>query len=76
MQEVFRASPTDLRRRRHRADRLVTDGGLALRLPVPPGYDWAAVRAFLGARAVPGVEAVDGPVYRRTISGDGRGPAD
>ena len=68
MQEVFRASPTDLRRRRHRADRLVTDGGLALRLPVPPGYDWAAVRAFLGARAVPGVEAVDGPVYRRTIT--------
>src|SRR5580692_5406223 len=68
MREVFRASPSDLRRRRHRADRLVTDGGLALRLPVPPGYDWAAVRAFLGARAVPGVEAVHGPVYRRTIT--------
>jgi AraC family transcriptional regulator, regulatory protein of adaptative response / DNA-3-methyladenine glycosylase II len=68
MQELFRASPTELRRRRHRADRLVVDGGLALRLPVLPGYDWAAVRAFLGARAVPGVEAVDGAVYRRTIT--------
>ncbi len=68
MREVFRASPSDLRRRRHRADRLVTDGGLALRLPVPPGYDWTAVRAFLGARAVPGVEAVDGRAYRRTIT--------
>jgi AraC family transcriptional regulator, regulatory protein of adaptative response / DNA-3-methyladenine glycosylase II len=68
MREVFRASPTDLRRRRHRADRLVADGGLALRLPVLPGYDWAAVRAFLGARAVPGVEAVDGTSYRRTIT--------
>lgn len=68
MQEVFRASPTDLRRRRHRADRLVTDGGLALRLPVPPGYDWATVRSVLGARAVPGVEVVDGAAYRRTIT--------
>ena len=68
MQEVFRAAPTELRGRRHRADRLVTDGGLALRLPVPPGYDWAAVRSLLAARAVPGVEAVDGASYRRTIS--------
>jgi AraC family transcriptional regulator, regulatory protein of adaptative response / DNA-3-methyladenine glycosylase II len=68
MQEVFRASPTDLRRRRHRADRLVADGGLALRLPVPPGYDWAEVRSLLGARAVPGVEVVDGAAYRRTIT--------
>jgi AraC-like DNA-binding protein len=68
MQEAFRASPTDLRRRRHRADRLVVDGGLALRLPVLPGYDWAAVRAFLGARAVPRVGAVNGTSYRRTIT--------
>jgi AraC family transcriptional regulator of adaptative response / DNA-3-methyladenine glycosylase II len=31
---VFRAPPTDLRHRRHRADRLAADGGLTLRLPV------------------------------------------
>ena len=68
MKEVFRASPTDLRSRRHRADRLVADGGLALRLPVLPGYDWDAMRTFLAARCVPGVEAVDGDTYRRTIS--------
>jgi AraC family transcriptional regulator of adaptative response / DNA-3-methyladenine glycosylase II len=67
MREVFRASPTDLRGRRHRTDRLVADGGLALRLPVVPGYDWDAVRALLAAHAVPGVEAVDGDTYRRTI---------
>jgi AraC family transcriptional regulator, regulatory protein of adaptative response / DNA-3-methyladenine glycosylase II len=71
MREVFRASPTDLRSRRRRADRLVADGGLALRLPVLPGYDWDAVRSFLAARAVPGVEAVDGDTYRRTITVDG-----
>jgi AraC family transcriptional regulator of adaptative response / DNA-3-methyladenine glycosylase II len=68
MQEVFRAAPADLRRRRRRADRLAADGGLALRLPVLPGYDWDAMRAFLGARCVPGVEAVDGSTYRRTIA--------
>jgi AraC family transcriptional regulator of adaptative response / DNA-3-methyladenine glycosylase II len=72
MQEVFRASPTDLRRRRHRADRLVADGGLALRLPVLPGYDWAQVRSGLAARAVPGVAVVDGDTYRRTITVGGR----
>jgi AraC family transcriptional regulator of adaptative response / DNA-3-methyladenine glycosylase II len=71
MQEVFRTSPSDLRRRRHRADRLVTDGGLALRLPVVPGYDWDAVRGFLAVRAVPGVAAVEGDAYRRTIRVEG-----
>jgi AraC family transcriptional regulator, regulatory protein of adaptative response / DNA-3-methyladenine glycosylase II len=68
MREVFRASPTDLRNRRRRADRLVADGGLALRLPTVPGYDWDAVRALLAARRVPGVEAFDGATYRRTIT--------
>jgi AraC family transcriptional regulator of adaptative response / DNA-3-methyladenine glycosylase II len=68
MQEVFRAAPTDLRERRHRADRLLADGGLLLRLPVLPGYDWDGVRSFLSGRAVPGVETVDGDTYRRTIT--------
>ncbi|MEV1167682.1 AlkA N-terminal domain-containing protein [Nonomuraea sp. NPDC049784] len=71
MREVFRASPTDLRDRRRRADRLVADGGLVLRLPFVPGYDWTAVRDFLGVRAVPGVEEVDGDTYRRTVTVDG-----
>ncbi len=68
MHEVFRASPSDLRNRRHRADRLAADGGLTLRLPVVPGYDWDAMRAFFAERLVPGVEAVDGDTYRRTIT--------
>jgi AraC family transcriptional regulator of adaptative response / DNA-3-methyladenine glycosylase II len=68
MREVFRAPPSDLRNRRRRADRLAADGGLALRLPVEPGYDWDAVRSFLAARALPGVETVDGDTYRRVIT--------
>jgi AraC family transcriptional regulator, regulatory protein of adaptative response / DNA-3-methyladenine glycosylase II len=71
MREVFRGSPTELRNRRRRADRLVADGGLALRLPILPGYDWDAVRTFLAVRAVPGVEAIQGGTYRRTITVDG-----
>jgi AraC family transcriptional regulator, regulatory protein of adaptative response / DNA-3-methyladenine glycosylase II len=68
IREVFREAPTDLRNRRHRADRLAADGGLTLRLPVVPGYDWDTVRGFLAVRLIPRVEAVDGTTYRRTIS--------
>ncbi len=68
MQQIFKDSPVSLRGRRHQADRLAADGGLALRLPVAPDYDWDAVRSFLAARAIPGVEVIDGDTYRRTIT--------
>jgi AraC family transcriptional regulator of adaptative response / DNA-3-methyladenine glycosylase II len=71
MREVFRATPRELRARRRKADRLVTDGGLTMRLPFAPPYDWGGVLAFLAERAVPGVESVHDDVYRRTISLDG-----
>ncbi|MEW9555499.1 bifunctional transcriptional activator/DNA repair enzyme AdaA [Nonomuraea sp. NPDC050783] len=71
MREIFHAAPSDLRARRHRADRLAADGGLLLRLPCAPGYDWDAVRAFLAARAVPGVEEADGDTYRRAVTVEG-----
>lgn len=47
--------------------------GIALRLAYRPPYDWAGIRAFLAARAIPGVEApgLDGP-YARTIVVGGR----
>ena len=32
-----------------------------------PPYDWPAMLAFLGRRAIAGVEAVDGRRYRRTV---------
>lgn len=71
MRAVFRASPRELRDRRRRGDRLTADGGLTMRLPFVPPYDWDGVLAFLGERAVPGVESVADRVYRRTISLDG-----
>ena len=69
--EIFRASPRELRARRRKADRLVADGGLPLRLGFRGGLDWQAVVGYLAARAIPGVERVDGDVYRRTIVVDG-----
>ncbi len=71
MREVFRASPSELRGRRRRADRLAADGGLTMRLPFEPPFDWAATAAFFAGHAVPGVESVSGRVYRRTVSLDG-----
>jgi AraC family transcriptional regulator, regulatory protein of adaptative response / DNA-3-methyladenine glycosylase II len=41
-------------------------------LQARPPFDWASIVTFLAARALPGVEAVDGDRYRRSIrAGDG-----
>jgi AraC family transcriptional regulator of adaptative response / DNA-3-methyladenine glycosylase II len=69
--QVFRMSPSELRARRRATDRLVADGGLALRLSFQGAYDWDGVVRDLAARAVPGVEHVSGATYRRTIVLDG-----
>jgi len=69
--EVFRASPRMLRARRRKTDRLVADGGLALRLPFHGPLDWGTMLAYFAARAIPGVEHVDTDTYRRTIVVDG-----
>jgi AraC family transcriptional regulator of adaptative response / DNA-3-methyladenine glycosylase II len=66
-QAVFRASPTELRAKRRRSDRLVADGGLKLRLAFLGSLDWAAMLAILGRTAIPGVERVSDGVYRRTV---------
>jgi AraC family transcriptional regulator of adaptative response / DNA-3-methyladenine glycosylase II len=38
-----------------------------VRLPFTPPYDWDSMIAFLATRAIPGVEAVAGWTYRRSI---------
>jgi AraC family transcriptional regulator, regulatory protein of adaptative response / DNA-3-methyladenine glycosylase II len=65
--DIFRAPPGELRARRRVSDRLVADGGLALKLPFGGPLDWDALVSYLGARAIPGVEYVAGGTYRRTI---------
>jgi len=65
--EVFRDSPSALRARRRRTDRLAADGGLVMRLPFYGPLDWEAMLAYFAGRAIPGVERVAGATYRRTI---------
>jgi AraC family transcriptional regulator, regulatory protein of adaptative response / DNA-3-methyladenine glycosylase II len=71
LHEIFRATPSELRGRRRVADRLVADGGLALRLTFAGPLEWEAMLRYLSARAISGVEHVQGGVYRRTIVVDG-----
>lgn len=40
-------------------------------LPYRPPFPWARLLAFLDARAIPGVEAVEGAAYLRTLEADG-----
>jgi AraC family transcriptional regulator of adaptative response / DNA-3-methyladenine glycosylase II len=71
MHTTFRASPTELRAKRRRTDRLVADGGLDTRLTFRPPLAWAELLAFLTPRAIPGVESIADGTYRRTIEVDG-----
>lgn len=71
MKEIFRATPRQLRANRRMTDRLVSDGGLVVRLRYLGGLDWPWTLQYLAERAVPGVEAVDDQTYRRTINVDG-----
>lgn len=68
VEAIFGFGPAALRHKRHRGDVLVADGGLRLRLPFVAPFDRAAVRAHLVPRVTPGVEMVDGSMYRRTLA--------
>jgi len=70
---VYGVSPSTLRTEAGRRGRspvhASSAGTLELRLPVRPPFDAAGLLAFLGARAIDGVEALgaDGGTYRRTL---------
>jgi AraC family transcriptional regulator of adaptative response / DNA-3-methyladenine glycosylase II len=66
IRSVFAATPTELRTKR-RSEEVDTPGLIRLRLPYRAPFDGARLFGFIGDRAVPGIEAVDGTVYRRTL---------
>lgn len=70
-QDLFQASPRELRARRRVTDRLVADGGLGLRLPFRAPFEWDTMLDYFRSRAIPGVESVEGDTYRRTVHVDG-----
>jgi AraC family transcriptional regulator, regulatory protein of adaptative response / DNA-3-methyladenine glycosylase II len=65
--ETFKCSPRESRRRRRAGAAATRADQVALTLPYRPPYDWAALCAFLGKRAVAGVERVDARGYARTV---------
>ena len=73
LRDAYGRPPRELRRgRRAAADADALD--LSLRLPYRPPLDFGAFLAFFAPRATPGVESVEGGVYRRTLAlGDARG---
>lgn len=65
--QTFRFTPTELRTKRGRADRMVADGGIRLRIPFAGAIAFEHTLRYLGARAIPGVESASGDTYRRTV---------
>jgi AraC family transcriptional regulator, regulatory protein of adaptative response / DNA-3-methyladenine glycosylase II len=72
--EVFRklfGRPPGALRRKASAATPTPVAGVTLRLRYRPPYDWNAMLAHLCARAIPGVEVVEGDTYLRTVEIDG-----
>jgi AraC family transcriptional regulator of adaptative response / DNA-3-methyladenine glycosylase II len=62
--DTYRRAPRDIRR----SESMPRGPGLRLALAYRPPYDFPAMLAFLGRRAVPGVESVENETYSRTIA--------
>ena len=62
----YRLQPGQLRRRMHDEVVPVADS-LNFELSFRPPYDWSVISTFLGARAIAGVEMLEGACYRRTV---------
>ena len=72
-QQLFQRPPSAIRRKQTVAlpEGSVAASGVTVRLRYRPPYDWPAMLAYLRARAIDGVEAVEGERYRRTVREDG-----
>ena len=72
---VFATSPSALRTVAHSSGSKAASGaptdqrpvGVSVRLPLRQPFDAAGVMAFIGERAIPGVESWDGTTYRRVL---------
>ncbi len=67
IRHVFACTPTELRRHRRRDENRSPDT-LSLRLAHRLPYDTTGTLAFLGHRAVPGVEAASSTAFARTLT--------
>ena len=67
VREVFATTPRELRRRSRRSSEDGASGAVVLRLPYRAPFDAEGLIAFLGLRAVGGVEHVVDGAYRRSL---------
>jgi AraC family transcriptional regulator, regulatory protein of adaptative response / DNA-3-methyladenine glycosylase II len=74
LRAIYGSTPTELRRRARRRRGDAAPGAIELRLPYRDPFDGESLLAFLAARAIPGVEEVDGKTYQRTLTLE-HGPA-
>jgi AraC family transcriptional regulator of adaptative response / DNA-3-methyladenine glycosylase II len=65
---VYARTPTEMRRRARRRAGDSASGAIELKLPCRQPFDASSLLGFLAARAVPGVEEMDGDAYRRSLS--------
>jgi AraC family transcriptional regulator of adaptative response / DNA-3-methyladenine glycosylase II len=70
--KTYGRSPRELRGGRDAAEASHPGTALSVKLPVRMPFDWPSLLAFFSARAVPGVETIDGGRYLRTVTIDGR----
>ena len=68
IREVFAMAPRELRARSRRGARPAPGEGIALRLPARAPLDAGGLLDFFAARAIAGIDEVDGEVYRRSLS--------
>jgi AraC family transcriptional regulator of adaptative response / DNA-3-methyladenine glycosylase II len=64
----YRLQPNQLRG--HMRERIAANDTLHFELSFRPPFNWAELSAFLGARAIPGVESLEGGRYRRSVAID------
>lgn len=72
IQRTYGRPPRELRRASSRNVPASAGELLTLRLPYRPPLAWGELLGFLGQRAIPGVESVDGSAYRRTVTVGGQ----
>lgn len=70
VQATFGQSPTELRRLHGEAGESSIEHGIVVELPYHSPFYWSSMIQFLGPRATPEVETLEGEIYRRTIEID------
>jgi AraC family transcriptional regulator of adaptative response / DNA-3-methyladenine glycosylase II len=70
-QTMFGRPPSALRRQAVTEASAGPQGEVTVKLRYRPPYNWPAMLSFLAARAIPGMEMVEGDAYGRVIDLDG-----